>query len=222
MLKSFVLGFAISSFAVLGAAQAAIVTVSYSGTLSEGVDTSGFFGTGSTDLSNNAVLLTYVFDTTKGMLQSSANEHYAIGGTSYGVASPALSDTISINNYSVSLDGSESGTIDASNDLGVSHQYHAAFSATGDSAYSSVDAALGNLPNSITTAFSYTVNPLTDTAFARFDLADGSYGVFVPKSIAESVSAVPLPSSLPLFGIGLAGLGAAAALRKRDRLNASR
>jgi hypothetical protein len=84
----------VAAAAMLGGvsqASAAIMDVTYTGTVYSGIDTLGVFGGGS--LVGLSWVATYTFDTSLGSTYSSSTESYAIGGPGFaaGYASPVLS-----------------------------------------------------------------------------------------------------------------------------------
>lgn len=118
----------VASAAVLVAisvsAQAAIVQVVYTGTVSSGVDTIGVFGQQGASLAGDVFKVTYIFDTTRGTIVSSPTENSATGGAAIGVASPSLGTIVEINNEDIALTGNNFAQIYGYNDGGFSQQSH--------------------------------------------------------------------------------------------------
>lgn len=230
MLKSVVAGVALGAFGVFGTAEASIVTVSYYGQIGvDGYDANNTFGAG-TDLSGQFLTLTYVFDTSKGTHTTGGGVDDVSNLGTLGQQSPSLSVSMTVNGKTLSFAGSYFGEIAASDAYGYSmlSQNAANDEQSYNSASTTLTAPLGSFPNSVTNPLSIALGGSGEpTAFGTFSFyntdATTGYNVtgsFDARSIA--ISAVPLPSALPLFGLALAGLGTAAAFRKRHGRQASR
>src|SRR3977135_2303017 len=104
----------VAGVAMLGGvsqASAAIMDVTYTGTVYSGIDTLGVFGGGS--LVGLSWVATYTFDTSLGYSYSSPNYNYVNGGSGSALpnTSPVLSSMIAINGVGVAVDGSYFGEI---------------------------------------------------------------------------------------------------------------
>src|SRR5438309_2193510 len=97
-------------------ASAAIVNVTYTGTVASGVDEQGLFGAPNTSLVGDSYIAQYTFDTAVGFTFSTPTQNYAYGGDNWGNASPALSTTVTINGVSVTYVGNNVGSIEGRND----------------------------------------------------------------------------------------------------------
>jgi hypothetical protein len=193
-----------------GGARAAFVDVTYDGTISIGQDAAGLFGVGSS-LDGATVAIVYKFDTTQGFTLSSATQNNAWGGWLFGNGSPAIGASITIGGQTETLGGGEYGIINGTNNASYSFQSHEADESDQRYVYSSITAVSGALPASITSAFTYEVQP-GDNAFGYFHLSDQTFGAFIPTSISESV---PEPSTWALMLLGVGGLGVATHRRRR-------
>jgi hypothetical protein len=193
-------------------AQAELVKVTYDGTIAIGQDGGGLFGTTS-NLAGDTVVVVYTFDTTQGTTLASATQNYALGGSLFGNASPAISASITIGGVTQTIGGGYFGVINGINNANYSFQSHEAQQDDSNYVYSSVTAESGALRASITSVFKYTVQS-GDTAFGAFQLGDQTYASFAPTSI----TAVPEPSTWAMMLLGLGALGVAA--RQRTRANA--
>lgn len=230
MLKSIVAGVVLGTFGFLGVAEASIVTVSYTGTFNgSSPDANNYFGTGY-DLQGLGLSLTYVFDTSKGVHTTGAGIDDVSNLSSLGQQSPSLSVSMTVNGKTLSFAGARFGEINASDAGGYSMlSQDAAGDESGyNSASTVLTAPLGSFPNSITNPLSIALGGFGEpTAFGTFSFynTDATTGYDVRGSFEASslkISAVPLPSALPLFGFTLMGLGTTAAFRKRPGRRASR
>ena len=215
MLRSLVLGLVCTAASCFGAAQAAIIDVSYVGYITDGSDLGAHFLSTGTDLAGYGIKVEYIFDTNFGAYnQGPTTSSYTSDATH---SSPALSATITINNLAVTFDGSDYGAITATSTSTASSQGHEADASADTYVYSSVSTGPGVFSASVLTGYAYSVQP-DDSTTGYFQLADGTSGSFTPTSI---VSTVPLPASLPLFAAGLIGLCLARRLQQRAAIQAS-
>lgn len=81
------------------AAQAAVVTITYSGTVKSGTDGAGLFGAAGADLSGLAFSSVFVFDDSTEIIQRN-DLHYNYGGTYVGSPSPLISVGLTIDGAS--------------------------------------------------------------------------------------------------------------------------
>lgn len=229
MLKSVIVGVALGAFGFLSTAQASLVTVTYSGQITMGNDATNTFGTASTvpsggvDLGGQFLSLTYVFDTSKGVYSNVGGIEMVSGGGAFPGVSPAISASVTINNTTVSFSGAGGGSLSASDAYGASMLSQSAQYDTDTYVSSTLMGSLGSFRNSITSPLTIALGSYGGSdpyAYGSFSVNDGDVsGFFEARSL--TISAVPLPSALPLFGLALAGLGTAAAFRKRHGLRAS-
>jgi hypothetical protein len=112
---------------VCSSAQAEIVTVVYTGTLNTSYDFTGMFGAPNASVTGDAVSVTYVFNTSIGIVNSSPTSSSAQGGSNCGAASPAELATVTINGISHYIVGAYSAKIIGVNQTlqGV-EQFHSA------------------------------------------------------------------------------------------------
>ncbi|MCW6508833.1 hypothetical protein [Lichenifustis flavocetrariae] len=227
MLKLAVVSIFLSAAAFATEADATtIVNVKYSGKIDagNGFDQGNDFTTGAitpvtgTSLAGSDVTVSYLFNTPDTTASSSGFVNYSGGGIFAPPQSPAVSATVTINGKSVSFSGADYGVITESRDavLGSGFQDHEAGQAGSDYANSTLTIADGAPLDSVFGNFTYKSSS-ADTGFTHFELADGTFGNFVPSSISQTVSTVPLPSGLPMFGAALIGLGFAAFARRGAR-----
>ena len=213
MLKPMFFGLAISVAAFAGSAQAALVDVTYTGLITGGTDVGGDFGSVGATLVGKTITVQYLFNTALGDIDTNPGENSTSGGSLFSDASPGLSASISIGGGKpVTFDGASYGSIGETSNATGSSQSHDITSAAGSDVNSFIQAGAGALPDSIVTPFSYTVSA-GDFASGSFTLVDGGFASFAPTSI--SLSTVPLPSALPMFGAAVLGLGALQIARRR-------
>ena len=168
---------------LLGApsAQADIITVTYTGTVASGFDQTGLFGKVNADLYGDSYKVVYVFNTAKGITTSSATESSASGGASYPASTPSIKTTVTINGVSVS--SNLTGWFDqvsAFNDGSASQQYSSSQfydvgtkNTVNNYANNFVTTTNLTIPASITTPFSYTVQPGDSSVWDRLLLHHG-------------------------------------------------
>ena len=162
---------AVAGVTLLGIAQAsaAIVDVTYTGTVSYGSDPTGVFGTvetGGKAYVGDPFVANFVFNTNiYTEAYSSPTLNYAIGEQGFG-DSPALSASLTLNGQTASIGNpSYAGEIYGSNDgCCDSEQLHSSqyfFSDISIVVYNYLDAAIyandASIPASITTPFTYNV-----------------------------------------------------------------
>ena len=189
-------------------ASADIVTVTYAGTVSEGEDFTGVFGTPLEMFATSqpAHTLVFSFNTAVGSLTTTSTSQRLIGGSSQppGTIPSPGSAVLSINGISVSEDGSYLGKDLAfgittnSGMLQQSAQYAAALGYEFSGGVSSTD--MTRFPVNVTTNGTYTIIPSdiigpADINFFSINLGDNvsnASGEFTPATVTVSdVSAVP-------------------------------
>ena len=219
-------------------AEAALVTVTYTGTVSSGIDSVGTF-TQSLEPNNLAGLAykaVYVFDTTLGETVSSPGNNYALGGLFNGLQSPALSASITINGISFGFVPNNIGFINnissaVVNNVFVSQIEHRAdhFAPTGNVESAILTHRLRHFslneptyPDSLSQPVEHDVQ-FNEDVFAILNLDyhtfANHYTAFVRATLAPShvsieVAGVPEPSSWAMMLLGFAGVGFIAYRRK--------
>ncbi len=194
-------------------ASAAIMDVTYTGTVSLGTDILGVFGTAWTSLVGSSWVATYTFDTSLGVSDFNGVK----GGSKYGNTSPVLSSTITINGVGKAVDGSYDGVDYAHNNGTTSDQRHLAENSSSvQTEYLENFIQSGSLPASITTPFTYTVDA-NATAYGSYRLNGGSEWIsakLATLTVSEHVAAVPEPSTWAMLLLGFGGIGFMAYRRK--------
>jgi hypothetical protein len=204
---------AVLGAAVLGgrAAQADVVSVTYDGVISINQNADNLFGGGS--LAKDQVTVKYTFDTSLGSDQTSqTGTHNTSGGGLFLNTSPSLGATVTINGQSVTINGNFYGILSETSSAGRYGSFQNAWAWSdhnNDQVSSFVEANAESMPDSITTPFSYSVQP-GDFAVGNFQIGNTSAS-FDVTSIAE---AVPEPSTWAMMLLGFAGVGFMAYRRK--------
>lgn len=222
------------SFAVLfdsSHAEAAVVRAVYGGMVYSSFDLTGLFGlgTGYGVADGRRATMTFTYDTSLGVRQTLSDMDSLSGGLMYGTVSPMISAVFKVNGIAFSTPGSTFSQIyntvhpngitfaaAAANDFfddGVTSTYADMFANTFD--------YLGRIPLDIATPFSVAVeNGDGKIGASSYDYASGtsaySFGSYfkVDRLNVSLVSAVALPTGLPLLGTALAGLLLIARRRK--------
>ena len=208
-------------------ASAAIMDVTYTGTITVGFDTFGLFGLPA-NLIGSSWVATYTFDTLSSPSDSysSSTTNWISGGSAFGNTSPVLSSMITINGVGRAVDASYWGRDFGANttELGgtYSEQYHHAENySSGQQEYltNSIFNANGSLLASITTPFTHTVDA-DDIPYGTYALQIGTNFEYLTAHLTtitvseHGVAAVPEPSTWAMMLLGFAGVGFAA-YRKR-------
>lgn len=227
---------------VVPTAQAAIVTVTYAGSVTTSAGNLGAFGTADANLAGMDYVAVYRFDTNLGAFADTPEFENLVGGTSTPLAapSPLLSATLTINGVTVALRGDNTSILGTRrNNFFAGVQTIARWVDNPDfgdrqSLEHSVSWAtpLFDISKSLEQSFSYTFGP-DDSVSGSFLMQDvavtgccdsrGASGGLTARTItyatAPAPAAVPEPGTwaLVISGFGLAG----ASLRRRRIVQAS-
>lgn len=217
-------------------AKAALVDVTWTGTVSSGnVGTAGAFGIQDTfagnELAGQAFSAFFRFDTTIGSLVQGAGFADLRGGTNFGdgsFAPPVVSATLTINGVTVSFGGDKFAGYSRKSADGISDIYTEVDTADGDILFLRLFRLDQNIPfPGFGETLSYNIGGAGDSPQGVFQQLDGETflfsGNFAPTKVTiapyvatnpNPPSSVPEPASMALAGIGLALLGIAR--RRRD------
>src|SRR4051812_17207364 len=127
-MKARLAGFLLAVSVVIPA-KAAVVYVTYTGTVSAGIDPGGVFGQAGS-LSGKSYTVSYVFDTSLGSAVTNSVEDFRFGGTAFGTASPLLDPAVlTIGGFSINIKGNLVGEIQGTNQGAdaFSEQLHRAY-----------------------------------------------------------------------------------------------
>jgi hypothetical protein len=194
----------VAFFGIMSPASADMVTVTLTGTVRDGYDQLGVFGTPNTSLTGDAYTAVYYFNTAVGFDGGRPGELlYGGTGTATGQSSPALGALITISSHSVFIDAGYAGEIYVAN----SEAFYSAndgFSRIDTSLRSSLNA----FPGSINANFAYTLTP-ADGGSSVISMNIGnpflaSATLDVTTVTMSDPSAVAVPG--PIAGAGLPGL----------------
>ena len=201
-------------------ASAAIMDVTYTGTVSSGIDTLGIFGAAGANLAGSSWVATYTFDTSLGHSYSSSNYNEIYGGSFYNNTSPVLSSMVTINGVGQAVGGSYAGVVYGVNNGGFS-KHTAEYHSSGHTEYleNYISNYNGSLPASITTPFTHTVDA-NDSVLGTYYLTNNTgsetiYANLATLTVSEHVGAVPEPSTWAMMLLGFAGVGFAAYRKKK-------
>ncbi len=223
---------AVAGVALIGAvsqAFAAIVDVTYTGTVTQGWDQTGIFGI--VDNSGNAYVgdsyvANYMFDTTLGTTLSSPGENYAYGGTQipFPAPNPGLSGSITINGVTVPINppyGSSEilGLNNGSNSQQLDYLENDGSGPYGAELSGEFLALDTSISASITTPLSYVAaddpnqsGAVVVTLSACSDPTCDTYTIFTQvygnvQTFTVTASPTPLPSTWLMLLTGFVGLG---------------
>jgi hypothetical protein len=214
-----------AAVAVLAASsvQAALVQATYTGTVAEGSSALNFFQVG-TDLGGQGYALVFLYNTAIGF-DKSASFQELYGGTDLvppetDFVSPVLSAVLTIGQISYSFASGLFGQVTMVNvSGGNNYAYHYAGSITGGAHVGMQETRDdGSIQISLTAAQEIDGAQIASTEFpfqGEFLLDDDSYASLQVSHLSITATAVPLPASLPLMGIALAGLGGLRRMRRR-------
>jgi hypothetical protein len=214
-------------------AHAEIVNVTYTGVVTASVDATGLFGIvdpntsytgpswpGASPSSSGAYVgmsytAHYLFDTSLGISVITPTDQDIYGGAAFGVATPLLSATVTINGHTESVSGGDWGEI-----WGQSgRQSHFAQTYI-PYVYNNYlwNYVTGSLPAEVAGPINYTsVDPNTPGSYAEYSLTDVPNGLrtdMLASIQTLTVSAVPEPSTWAMMMVGFCGLGFLAYRRK--------
>lgn len=205
-------------------ANAAIVQVTYSGTVIAGSDPTGTFGAVNLGVSayvGEHYVAQYIFDTSRAtgiFSHTTADSNYVFGGTDFGNLSPATSAQVTVNGHIVQFNPTSysqlsgvSQNVDANaqkafarlngSTPGVTHLLL-------DSTIRAADAGPYTVPVSITNPVIY--HPTAGQTATSSFIYEGSTYLFATidtLSISGVASAVPEPSTWAMLLLGFAGVG---------------
>jgi hypothetical protein len=224
----------IALIADLSSAQAGVVYVTYTGTVTSSSDLTGMFGpVGFNNLVGDSYQVSYQFNPALGYTYSSPTENFADGGSFYPAPSPALSATVTINGVSVSsnLTGYQDQILGLNNGTTYAGQSHMTsyfdpnagniYISNGVNNYIFSDSDF-TMPASIITPFNYIAQGSDYTrGHVYFTTIDNSTGAYLVATYASAtitsltVSVVgefppipnnPFPVPAPTPGVGLLSL----------------
>lgn len=214
--------------ALAAPAQAALVSIVYTGTVSRSQDQYGYFGTaGVNTLVGDSYTASYIFDTSLGSTFSSAKNSSVAGGTSIGNISPLVSANIVINGKSAILRGTYNAQLGADAlDTPAEEFVNTLDYANSSNNYTqtwsleSIHSSEGKLTGSLSESFVYSVLP-GDATLANVQLISSYPGHEIYADISAnltslSITPVPLPAALPMFAAALSVLGFRPRPRNRE------
>ena len=191
-------------------ASANIVYVTVTGTVTSGTDVNGDFGTAGSSLAGQAYTAQYEFN----MANYSCGTRCVQGGTAVGYASPIIASSITINGDTFAISGSYFGQIADNASENAARAYSSAALVMYSQLYDYNSAPFGG-------AFVY--SNLTGNSKDVGEFYDQTTALVLGESIyGESLTApvaVPEPSAVALFGVGVFGIGLLAKRRRRFGLS---
>jgi hypothetical protein len=196
-------------------ALADTVTETYTGTVSNGLDAAGFFGSKNADLLGLTYTATYVFDTA---VPTAA--HISTGGdfSTYGggVNTPAVSAALTINGHTFTTNGLFHAELDAFNISSGAFQTYArvdpAFGSQFTNSLYTQDPA-APYPTSLTSPFTYTYYAVGSSSASGLFKIGGDSLSLSPTTVTLT-NGVPEPSTWAMMILDFAGVGFMAYRRK--------
>jgi PEP-CTERM motif-containing protein len=206
MFRKLLLGCAVAAFGHCVSAQAAIIDVTYTGTIynSFSTDGAGMFGAAGASLAGQAISVTYTYDTSLAPIQNNPNPVFnqTISGATTAIDITINGITQTFTSFFSSL------ALNYNTGVGQSRVQHEAFFDNSGVNYISMQlvANNGSLPIDLTAPYDYT-NANTGTGFFR--LGNGTQALFQPTHVTavEVAAAVPEPSTWAMMVLGFAGVG---------------
>jgi hypothetical protein len=124
---------AVAFFSIVSPVSADMVTVTYTGTVHDGFDHAGIFGTANTSLAGDTFTVVYFFNTALGFDFSLPGHPNLIGGTGTATfqPSPALGALVTIGSQSIFIDGSYAGQISGTTQSSVKNSVSGRFELSG-------------------------------------------------------------------------------------------
>jgi hypothetical protein len=207
----------VAFFGIVSPAAADMVTITYSGTVRDGFDQLGVFGTANTSLTGDPYTAVYFFNTAVGLNVSVPGFPQIFGGpgtAANGQPSPALGALITINSHSKGDDDGHFTSHSVFIDGGYFGQIYGTTNEVYDEArdgfsriYTRVITSSDAFPASITANYTYTLKP-SDEAFSQLQV--GLFGAFASADLAPTTVTMSDPSAVsvpgPIAGAGLPGM----------------
>jgi hypothetical protein len=205
-------GISLAVSTVATPAKAAVVYVSYTGTVIRGIDPGIIFGQGAS-LNGLPYEVLYVFDTGS-YVDSQPIENFVFGGAAFGKTTPLVgSAVLTIGGVSILIGGNSVGEIEGINNGpgAFSEQLHRAYDTNLSAVENSIFNYSGGLPATITTPFEYNVTS-SDGGSSDFSAFGASGNLSVSTlivSLDPPITAVPETSTWAMLLLGFAGIGLA-------------
>jgi len=198
----------IAGVALLGAASqasAAIVTFTYTGTLSYGYDEYNTFGTGNTNLTGDMFSLVFTANTALGLRYTGTTYDEVAGGSTYGAPTPVTA-VLTINSHSEDFNGAYEAYAANQTVNTVEAAYIDSLDEVNATAQTSSSTTF---PSSLTTPFNIPIDGKNVTGNGEFYLYNPdpiyTFGNFDLNNVSSVVS--PLPSTWSMLIAGFVGLG---------------
>lgn len=195
--------------------SASVISYTYTGLVApNSIDTYGLFGTAGSDIGGSAFLGTVTFAQTDGFDSDGATYSSDFGGTSNGEPDNA-SSVLQINGMSRSVGNDDSAIFSVKGQF----TFNFVMSGTPDSSeeLTQYETDSNGTPSDFREPHMYS-DADTFTAFYEYQPdtdSDAEILKLDPSSlIVDEVSTVPLPTTFPMFGFALLGLGGLARMRR--------
>ena len=207
------------------AASAAVVTLTFTGTVATGVDAAGLFGLKGGNLAGLGYVAAYRYDTNRGAGTFTPTDNQLLGGSFYGLQTPSLGATFSIGGRSIAIAGLYFASFSGS--TGPSASELSANVTDGDSQtytqlFNDVYSDSPAVPPYLDRSFTYDVGS-SDQPLGLFRVRrNGAFDVSAELLPSRIVESVPEPSTWAMMIVGALGLGwSAVRVRRRNAAAAS-
>lgn len=210
-------------------ANAAVVEMTFTGTITSGADLTDTFGTGTTNLAGQSVTMVVTYDTEIGTYLSTPTMVGISGGSADGVPSPASAE-VTIGGVTQDIAGDYAGAAQLTDSEYYTNSYYKAEDRTYDGGtllsqdyvVTQCQGPVGSMALDLTAT--YSMDSVGCSGYLKFYAYDGTTVTMNTTATARfttlsmrviDMAPIPLPAGFGLLGAGLAALGGLGLRRKR-------